>query len=595
MKKILVSLLVLAMLFVSLAAPAEEGGAVTLELDTARLPVYSADDPQLAGLTSGGGTLPVILLSVKKALGLRVQVLPRTVRNKKVTLTVDNEEAVRVKGTQVAGLKPGEAVLTIASEEDPSAVLQYRIVVVQPVTRITLNAPKTLAAGASVALEAACLPEDASVKRVVWSSAAEDIATVDENGTVTGLKRGNARISAVAADGSNIRANVSIQITQSPEEITLDKTDVTIDVKRNATLKPTVLPAAANNKKVIWSSSDESVATVNASGRITAVALGDCEIICTSQEAETVQARASVHVQQPVQKIVFGEAPAVYNGETAQLAWSVEPANASNPKLSFTSGNEKVLTVSEDGVITGVLGGDTFVKAVSTDGSNRQARLNVKVFQHLTGAHMLRKTAYIDVDETATAGAVLEPSKAKNVNKEMTWESDDPLIASVAPEKGNHSRVRITGVTPGTTTVVGTTEDGGFQAPIKVKVGHWDKALKITGAKVRGADGYLTVKNDSDLTITSITVEVTVYDADGKMVPSNKKDKKKPHKMVYTGTLKPGASTKDSHWKTVDFKLPDSPTVSTYVFKVVQFEINHDWIKTIRKKNQPTKKAPVHL
>lgn len=596
MKKLLIPLLVLVLLCGSLAALAEGSNAVTLELNTAKLPVYAADDPSLEGLTAGGDGLQVLLLSVKRSLTLQVQVLPKTVRNKKVTLSVDNPEVIRVKGNAVTALKPGETVLTITSQEDPAATKQYRIVVIQPVTMIRLTASeKSVAVGSTLSLTPAYLPENATRKQVTWSSATPQIAAVDENGVVTGLKRGTARIVATAADGSKIRATISIRVTQGVQEITLDKPELTVDVGRNGMLKATVLPKNADNKKVIWSSSDESIAKVNAQGRITGVALGDCEITCTSQEANTVLAKATVHVQQPVKKITLGAAPSVYNGETAQLTWTVEPDNASNPKLAFSSSNQRVLTVDENGVITGVAGGEAFVNAISTDGSRRQARTKVKVYQHLTGVHMLRKTAYIDLGETSSAGAILEPQKAKNLNHNMSWESADPSVATVAPEKNKPTSVRITGAAYGDTYVTGTTEDGGFQTSIRVRIGNWEQSLRITDAKVNGADGHLTVRNDSDLNITSITVEVTVYDIDGNVVPSNSKDPNKPFKMVYSRTLGPGESTRDNYWKTINFMLPDSMTVSTYVFKITQFEIDHDWIKVIRRNHQPTRKAPVHI
>ena len=394
MKKMLSLLLALAVLCMSMAALAEEGEKVTLELNTARLPVYAADDPYLNGLTSAGDGLPVIVLAVKKSLSLQVNVLPKTTRNKKVDLAVDNEEVVRAKGNAVAGLAPGETVLTITSQEDPSVSIQYRIVVIQPITRLTLTAPaKNVAVGGTIQLTPAYLPENATRQQVTWASANEQFATVDANGVVTGLKRGNVRITATATDGSNIRANINLQVTQSAEEITLDNSELTVDVGRNGVLKATVLPKDTNNRKVVWSSSDESVAKVNNQGRVTGVALGDCEITCASEEVGTVMAKAVVHVQQPVKKVTLDPAPAVYNGETAQLTWKIEPENASNPKLTFASSNEKILTVDENGVVTGVSGGEAYVTATTTDGSRRQAKVKVKVMQHLTGVHMLRKTA----------------------------------------------------------------------------------------------------------------------------------------------------------------------------------------------------------
>ena len=597
MKKILIPLLVLALICIGLAAAAEENEAIRLEVNTRKLQVYDRGTAMAAELTGGTAQeeeLSVLVIPVKKTCQMQVTVTPKTLKNKKVTLTAGDPEILKISGNQVTGLKPGSTLLTIASAQDPEAKVQYRAVVIQPVKRISVTASrKSVAAGETITLTPEFLPEDATIRRVTWISSNEKAATVDANGTVTGLARGNTRISAIAEDGSNVRANISIQVTQNAEEILLDRTELTVNAGGTANLKATVLPAATNDKSVAWSSSDESIAMVNARGRITGIRQGECEITCVSQVNGEIRAKAAVHVQQPVKKVTFGEAPTVYVNETGRLTWNTEPADATNPALTFRSANEKVLTVSEDGTVTGIKAGEATVIATTTDGSNRQARVKVRVFQHVTGVHMRRKTAYIDLGATSSTSAILEPSNATNHN--MTWETADASVAKAEPLAKQKNRVNITGVSAGETTVTGTTEDGGFKASILVKVGNWEKALKITEAKVKGADAYVTLKNDSELTITSITVEVSVFDNEGKPVPSNKKDNSNTYQMVYKKTLKPGASTKEKDWKTVNFKLPESTTVHEYVVKVTEFEIDHDWIKLIRKKNQPTKKCPVHL
>lgn len=596
MKRILVLLLAMAMLLTSVAVLAEGSDAITMELKTAKLPLYAADDPYLEGLTAAGDGLQVIVLSVKKGVQLQVTVQPKSVKNKQVTLSVDNEDVARAKGNTVTGVAPGEAVLTIASKQDPSVTLQYRIVVVQPVTRLTVTAPaKTVAVGSTMQLTPVYTPDNATRKGVTWTSANEQIATVDANGVVTGLKRGNTRITAVATDGSKIRANVNVQVTQGAQEIQLDKAELTVDAGKSGVLKATVLPKDANNKNVVWSSSDESVAKVNGQGRVTGVALGDCEIICTSKDTGDVQAKAVVHVQQPVKKIIFGDAPSVYNGESAQLSWTVDPANASHPELEFSSSNTKILTVDENGLVTGVMGGDASVIAKTTDGSNRQAKLKIRVMQHVTGVHMKRHVAYVDLNATSPTTAILEPEKAKYINRNMTWESADPSIATVAPEKKNPNKADIHGNNQGETTVTGTTEDGGFQASIVVKVGDWQHCLKLTDAGVRGEWPFVTVKNVSDLYITSITCEFTVYDINDQVIPSNLKDPSKPSRIVYNRPLNPGASTEERYWKVIDFTPSDNALVAYYVIKVVEYQIDNDWVKTIQPRNQPTKKCPVHL
>ena len=595
MKKILLPLLVLALLCMSMAAVSEGAEAITLEVNTAKLPVYAADDPYEAGFMGNPdmaeeNRLPVLLLPVKKSLQIQATVKPGTVKNKKTVLAVDNEEIAQVRGNTVSGMKPGQTVLTIASEEDPDKLLQYCVAVYQPATRIALTAPgKNVAVGQTIQLTAAFLPESTTLKQVSWTSSDERIATVDENGNVTGVKRGNVRITAAAQDGSNIRANIGLQVSQSAEEIVLDKAEVTVDIGKTAKLKATVLPKDANDKNVVWSSSDERIAKVNAQGRITGAGLGDCEIICTSRTTGDVWAKATVHVQQPVKKIAFGAAPTVYVNETGKLTWTIEPKDASNQNVTFKSGNEKILTVSEDGTVTGVKAGETYVSVVSTDGSNRQARIKVQVFQHLTGVHMKRKVAYVDPGQTSSAGAVLEPEKY--VNHNMTWTTADSSIATVKAEAKQPNRILITGKGRGETVITGTTEDGGYQTSIRVNVGDWEKSLKwIEGDFDARGNLCFRVKNVSDVNISNVTIEVEFYNFDGKPYKKmNTKDKSNVVKAVYSKKLEPGATTKEGQWKLINFNkdLANQEGFAAIVVRITEFQIDNDWVKVIRKNRQP--------
>ncbi len=600
MKRIWVPLiLMLALVCACLPALADESGEITLEVNTEKLAVYEAADPLLAGLLAEGDAegeqpLPVLVLPVKKSLNIQVTVKPRNLKNRKVDFSVDNEEVVRVKGTALQGLAAGETVLTIVSQQDSTVTLQYRVLVVTPVMRIHVTAEeKSVNVGESMALSASILPEDATMQSVIWTTTDERIGTVDEKGNVTGVKRGTVRVLALAPDGSNVRANFSVKVTQPAQEIQLDKTETTVDTGRNTMLKAKVLPADTDDKAVVWTSSDESVATVNNQGRVTGVALGDCEIVCTSKSNGAVQARATVHVQQPVKAIVFNEAPVVYVGESGQVTWSIEPANASNPAITLSSGNNKVLQVAEDGTVTGLKAGEAYVNAVTTDGTNRRARILVKVYQHVTGVQMRRNTAYIDVKETATTGADILPADA--TNKNMTWEVENTAIAKVESIKNQGNRVKITGVSQGDTIVTGITEDGGFRTSILVKIGDWDYALEIRDAWVEGDLQRLRVRNNSTLEITSITAEVAVFDVDGNPVPCNSKDGTNTFQMVYNRLLEPGKNTQDQYWKTVNYAPPNSMMVSEYQVTITQYQIEKDWVKVIRKIHRKTRKCPVHV
>ena len=288
-------------------------------------------------------------------------------------------------------------------------------------------------------------------------------------------------------------------------------------------------------------------------------------------------------------KIIFGDAPVVYADASAKLTWSVEPENATNPAVTFTSGNPKVLTVAEDGTVTGIRAGEATITAVSTDGSNRRARINVKVLVHATGVHMYRNTAYVNVGESATCRAVLEPREAGDTR--MTWTSDNENVAVVS---GEANRVTITGVSEGITRITGTLADGGHQASMEVRIGQWDKSIKLTGLDVDGrANVEIKVRNVSDLDISSVTCEMECF-VNGQPVAINTKDGSNRVKVTYRHMLYPGNYSRDNtldntdNWVFEDYEKP-ADYFDQIIVRVVSFQVDRDWIKSIRTRNQPRK------
>lgn len=579
-----------AQLLVTVARKAAE---VTVNTD--KLPFYAASDAFVAPLLSqrenaAENELSVLVIPVKKSVNLPVTVLPKDATNRRVTTSVSDPAVATVRGNSVTAVAAGETILTIANELSPEVAVQYRVLVVQPVKKLKVetSAP-SVAIGEQVTVTSSAEPEDASIKQVIWSSGSPAIVSVDENGTVTGLKRGSGRVIATAADGSNIRANISVKVVQKPIGMTLNKDEITVDVGRNTPVKPNIVPKDADNKKVIWSSSDESIATVNKDGRVTGVSVGECTVTCTSEEAGDVSASVKVHVQQPVKQITFNDtAYFAYAGETTQLAWTVEPADATNPKVTFSSSNQRIATVDENGVVTGVGKGEVYITAASTDGSNRKTRVRVRVGLHVTGVRMVREHAYIDVRESATAGATLEPTDA--ANHRMTWRSGDEKIVTVS---GTENRVTLRGVSKGTTRIYGVTEDGGYETSLKVTVGDFDHGLKFRdfGFDRYGEQFWLSVRNDTNMTITQITAELEMYEANRKMtpVPINTRDGSNKVSIVWSGTLLPGQTTGKSRWKMVYYEAPADFDYTRGTVTLIKYQIDNDWVKTIRQFNRPWK------
>ena len=168
--------------------------------------------------------------------------------------------------------------------------------------------------------------------------------------------------------------------------ISLDVNSLTLDKGDVATLTATVLPEDADNKGIIWSSSDETVATVSAAGEVTALSLGEAVITATAAGGSGVTASCTVTVGRvPVASVLLDKSEATLNaGESLALAVTILPEDATDKSVTWTSSNDDVATVSSDGVVTAVGAGTADVTATANDGSGLSATCVVTVKEQVT-------------------------------------------------------------------------------------------------------------------------------------------------------------------------------------------------------------------
>lgn len=489
-----------------------------------KLPLFDKTDSEVAGLLRDASDepevdgLPVLVLRVGSNQNVQASLEPSDANDRNFILTTSDENIVKVQSNNFRPQQAGECVVTVQSRQNPEVYTAYRALVVQPVTKLAVSAPeKSTSVGGTLALSVAYTPENASIKAVTWQSANEKIATVDENGVVTGVSKGQVNIRATAADGSGRYAAFQVTVRQQPTSIELKSKADMVKVGSYMTIQATVLPNNTNDKAVTWSSSDESIAKVNNAGRVTPVGPGSCVITCRSANYPGVEAAMTVNVQQPVTKVSFLEKEASVNvGSTVTVFWQVEPANATDQSVTFTSRDERIATVDQNGTIRGVKRGSTTITVAAKDGSNKRASIKVNVLQPVEGVHMQNDTITVGVNESVRAAAVMEPSDASNTN--MSWTSEDETIATV---RGSNNRPSVTGKRWGTTTIVGVTEDGGYVTTATVKVGNYDKALIVTDLYTNGDAIKINIQNQSNLTITRFYFTIEVYDLSGQPLTCN--------------------------------------------------------------------------
>lgn len=537
----------------------------SIQVTNTNLKIYDSWDPVVAGALNPNfddPNMPVLLVRKGRTITISATCSPSTATNRRWKMLTSDDSVARVSGAELSGRSEGECVVTVQSVQNPEISVSYRVLVVNPVTRVRVTGDtKYLYLGETLVLNADVTPDDATIRDVVWTSDRPDNATVDEYGVVTGISKGTATITAKAADGSGYYGNFTVTVRQQPEEITLSKTDVTLKAGNYMTLKPTVLPTAVNDKSVTWSSSDASVAKVSTSGRVTAVSPGTAIITCESKTHPNVYAQAVITVYQPVTKIAFtDQSPYVAVGDTIHLGWTVSPETATDSSVTFSTNKENVVRVEQDGSVTGLRRGECYVYATANDGSGKKATIKVQVTQPVEGVSIKYDERTVGVRGKVTNNAVFYPEDA-SITK-MQWYAEDETIASVS---GTGSKVTVTGRNWGETTIIGVTDDGSYVTNFKVKVGDENKPLNIVKLYVEDEDTIrIQVYNESNMTITRFYYVIETYDAWGNPIVCNEDGRSNDFEGYYGYTLEPGEATRHGRFTFgEEFTRPDGIAMVT--------------------------------
>ena len=219
-----------------------------------------------------------LTLTKGNTANLVATIKPSNATNKKVTWSSSNSNIVAVSNGKITAKKEGTATITVMSSN--GKVAKCKVVVKNPtipVKSVSLNKSSlTLNKGTTANLVATIKPTNANNKSVTWKSSNSNIVAVS-NGKITAKKAGTATITATSSNGKK----ASCKITVKPiavSSITLKQKDRTIAVGTSLQLNATVLPANADNKTIIWSSSNSKIAKVSNSGIVTGVNAGKVTI-----------------------------------------------------------------------------------------------------------------------------------------------------------------------------------------------------------------------------------------------------------------------------------------------------------------------------
>ena len=307
---------------------------------------------------------------VGETITITATLRPKTAIDKTLTWSSSNETVATVdQSGKVTAVALGEAVITAASSNPEVSATCKVTVVPTAVSAITLNPTEWSGeVGESFTITATVAPEAATDKTLRWTSSNEAVAKVDANGKVTAIALGEATIT-VATSNPEVTATCKVKVLPTAvSAITIDPKEWAGEVGESFTINAIIEPDAATDKTLTWSSSNEAVATVNADGMVTAVAVG--EAVITVKAGEVSATCAVTVVPTLVESITLD--PTEWSGapgESFTIIATIAPENATDKTLVWTSSDATVASVDSEGRVEVLRNGTCTITASTTDGS----------------------------------------------------------------------------------------------------------------------------------------------------------------------------------------------------------------------------------
>ena len=415
-------------------------------------------------------------------------VSPDDATTKEVQWSSSNTNVCRVTDDGVLiGLKQGRAIITaLIKDAYGTHTATCNIVIPESllvdVTGVKLNkTTMTLKKGDRETLEATILPEDATNKTVVWTSSNKSVATVNANGRVTGLSAGKTTITVTTVNGGET-ASCEVTVTEAAAVpvtgISLSKTKLPLEIGQSEILSATITPSNSTNKNVIWTSSNEDVAVVNANGKVSAIGAGSAVITAKSEDGSHT-AECNVSVTKPTVRVTGVKlnktGVTLEKDATLSLIADVLPYDATNTEVTWTSSNPEVATVDDKGLVKAISDGTAMITVKTKDGNfEKTCLVSVTSNVAVTGITLDQTSLNMVTSRTIDLKASIEPVNA--TNKNIIWTSSDEEVAVVNSGK-------VVSLKAGSATITAKTEDGSFEATCEITVEEQNTDITLSSER----------------------------------------------------------------------------------------------------------------
>ncbi len=385
--------------------------------------------------------------------GEKQQIIPRLLGQKNQVIALFSYESMDPDIVQVdkSGLiqarKAGKTKL-IVTEQFTGKTKVISVEVKQGPTSIRISGNKKIEIGSSEPLRIEFLPLGSVPSKVTWESRNKNIATVNEEGLVTGLSGGTATIVAKTKNG--LSATYYIDVVEYPSSLEFAKSELILSEGDTKTLEYTLLPTNTTETELIWNSSDSETVSVDETGKVTANRVGTTTITATTVNG--IHAQVNVTVLKPITNLeILNKDISLGKNKSITLKLQITPNDTTEKEIIFTSSDETIATVTNEGIVTGHKDG-TAIITVSTVDKRLTKKVIVEVGEPVSSLELSHTELNLLKNETTLLTATLTPDNA--INKEVEFISQDESVATV-DQNGNVKAVGI-----GTTEIIVKSTDG---------------------------------------------------------------------------------------------------------------------------------------
>ncbi len=347
-------------------------------------------------------------------------------------------------------------------------------------------------------------PTDATNTSVAWQSSDENVAIVDDAGNVTATGPGETMITVTTEDGG-FQSSCRVTVTETRVPVTgvsLDRDNLVMEIGQEYQFRKTIQLWGATNQKVTWESSNASVVTVDEQGKAMALKEGNAVItVITDDGGFCAMCRVKVVTEFPpvyLQGISLNLSHVeMYIGETHAIYAITNPTDADNQNVSWSSSDERIVKVSQKGVLEAYNPGSAIITVTSEEG-NYTAQCNVTVHPVLIRHIDVQPVKPVmQVSEKTQVLVNFAPSNA--TMQKFKWSSSDNQVAMV------NDQGIVTGIAEGKVTIIATAMDGGgasASCEITIEEGESqspsEEKFPDVGTKIRLSTGTYQVTKASN-------------------------------------------------------------------------------------------------